>query len=239
MLWQKDELLAKDLKYRLFYKKEPFNKVITSERKIAKYYNLSRNTVRKALNVLINEKVISLNNGKYQINQNNEDIILSTIQKKQLNKNFIFTNINKKNIEANKVLASMLNIALGDSVTRIQYLISSKCNRIVPFEFNTIYFCKDSFTFLPDTSHITPLDRILNSTMIINLNEKQHIQLEHPSQTCQFYLQLSVDDYIIRRTSLFSSRKIRFILKSEILPDWTKICNPNFQIEQKVDGFIE
>ena len=64
-LWQKDELLAKDLKNRIFSNKEPFNQVITSERKIAQRYSVSRNTVRKALNTLLNENILYLSNHKY------------------------------------------------------------------------------------------------------------------------------------------------------------------------------
>lgn len=235
-LWQKDELLAKDLKNRIFFKKEPFNQVITSERKIAQRYSVSRNTVRKALNTLLNENIICLVNHKYMLNPLNSDPIYRDLTGLTQNKNLIFTISNHKIIEADKTLATQLNISLGDKITLYEYFLSFPLEEFIPFEYNYLYVPGD---FEAKKSSETPLKQYCQHLNYSPITETQNIKLTSPSKKSQFYIQAPADKKIVKRKSIFNCENIQFLLISEIIAKWTTIFDPSERIQKEVNAFVE
>lgn len=235
-LWQKDELLAKDLKNRIFFKKEPFNQVITSERKIAQKYSVSRNTVRKALNTLLNEKILCLINHKYVLNPINSDPIYRDLVGLPQNKNLIFTISNHQIIEANKSLAAQLNISLGDKITLYEYFFSFLLEKFIPFEYNYLYIPGD---FENKKSSETPLEQYCQQLNHSKITETQNIKLASPSKKSQFYLQAPADKKIVKRSSSFSCENTQFLLISEIIAKWAIISDPSEKIQREVNAFVE
>lgn len=235
-LWQKDELLAKDLKNRIFFNKEPFNQVITSERKIAQKYSVSRNTVRKALNTLLNENILCLSNHKYVLNPFNSDPIYRDLAGISQNKNLLFTISNHKLIEANKILATQLNISLGDRITLYEYFFSFQLEKVIPFEYNYLYV---PGSFESKNTSKTPLRQYCQHLNYSKITETQNIKLVNPSKKSQFYLQAPTDKKIVKRTSNFTCKHTKFFLISEIIANRATIFDPNQQIQKEVNAFVE
>lgn len=237
MIWQKDELLAKDLKYRLFVKNEPFAQVISSERKIAKKYNFSRNTVRKALSNLVDQNILRLHKHSYILNQANYDPIYRDLNLLPQDKSMIFALTEQKSLEANKEFASRLGLLLGAKITCFAYYYSFLMNKVVPFAYNYLYVPGD--VSIGRFKNKSPLRQYSAFIKWHKLTESQTIKLKHPSKSSQFYLDLPSDSFVIKRVSLFATDRIRFLLLSEIIPKYAVIFNPNRKILQKVDGFVE
>lgn len=235
-LCQKDELLAKDLKNRIFFKKEPFDQVITSERKIAKKYSVSRNTVRKALNTLLNENILCLINHKYVLNPLNSDPTYRDLAGLKQNKDLIFTISNHQIIEADKALATQLNISLGDKITLYEYFLSFQLEEFIPFEYNYLYIPGN---FENKKSSETPLKQYCQHLSCSKITETQNIKLAKPSKKSQFYLQAPVDKKIVKRSSKFSCENTQFLLISEIIAKWATIFDPSERIQKEVNAFVE
>ncbi|MBD0968019.1 GntR family transcriptional regulator [Lactobacillus crispatus] len=235
-LWQKDELLAKDLKNRIFSNKEPFNQVITSERKIAQRYSVSRNTVRKALNTLLNENILYLSNHKYVLNPFNSDPIYRDLSGIPQSTKLIFTISNHKLIEANKILATQLNISLGDKITLYEYFLSLPLEEFIPFEYNYLYIPGN---FESKKTSETPLKQYCQHLYNSQIIETQNVKLASPSKKSQFYLQAPANKKVVKRTSTFDCDDTKFLLISEIIAKWATIFNPSQKIQKEVNAFVE
>lgn len=114
----KSELIAKDLEFLI--SQQEYVKSIPSERKLAVKYNVSRNTIREALEILQNKGIISLESNSYHINSPKEDYDWLEFFGKKSNhrvKNYLIKNTV---IEANKKIAQKLKVPLA---TPIHYLI--------------------------------------------------------------------------------------------------------------------
>lgn len=115
----KNELIAKDIEFKISNKE--FTKTIPSERKLAEQYGVSRNTVREAIAILQNKKIISLSSNYYQINEPQEDYDWLEIFGKKTNypvTNYIVQN---KVIEANKKISQKVRVPLATPIRLIVY----------------------------------------------------------------------------------------------------------------------
>lgn len=115
----KSELIAKNIEFQI--SKNKYSKVIPSERKLAETYLVSRNTIREALEILQNKRVISLVSNKYQVNKPKEDLdwleFFGRKGKQNVN-NYIVENFVS---EADKKLAQKLEVPLATPVHILVY----------------------------------------------------------------------------------------------------------------------
>lgn len=240
-LISKSELCAKDIKFCLFKKKEPSTKVLLSERKLAQYYNVSRNTIRAALQSLIDENILSIVNGNYKLSELALDHNTRDILKLPCMKETFFHILEQKQIEANKVLSGLFNVPLGTLISVVTYYTSTRFDEVIPYEISRLYFLDKSISLVNSKySAISPLQLVVQRLNFELKKEEQTLKLGKPNDEACFYLQIKKDDDIINRHSTFTdTQNQKIILNTQTIPKYFTITANNKQIYEKVGGFIE
>jgi DNA-binding GntR family transcriptional regulator len=234
-LINKDELIAKDIKFQIFVNKK---NILTSERQLSQNYKVSRNTIRDALKILMNEHIIEKRNKKYIVKNKMEDFDTKDILNIQ-NKNHLTNKIiNITDLEANKKTAREIRQPLGTKIKNIKYVRHNEDENIVSVD-NII---------IPQNSLSGQEWKLSNNSVIQLINDKllNHINREYQklnviSSKTNDLTSILACEYVLERTSLFLSiDPTDFIyIVSYKNPEFCVLTQPDKEIYEKVGGFDE
>lgn len=211
----KSELIAKDIDFKI--SKKIFAKVIPSERKLAEEYKVSRNTIRNALEILLNGKKISLTGKNYQINQPKEDYDWLEIFGQKTNIQILnYIEIDKV-FEANKKLTQKLKVPLATLVHLLVYKRVTKEKIPKTLSIDYIYAPEKLVSQLPINEIKMYSFWQLMTKMFKGkpLKEYQSLSVESVTTEEAQWLGIPVRSKILQRTSLIfiSETPIYFISK--------------------------
>jgi len=234
-LIKKDEWIAKDIKFQLFSSNQ---NVLTSERQLAEKYNVSRNTIRDSLKILMNQGIIAKENNRYiptgsKYDFDTEDIL-------GINNKKIITNkiISISELEADKKTANMIQQPLGTSLKIIKYLRYIE-KKLISYDVIIIpanLLSDDSWKL----SSISAIDLVRNKANTHFTKEYQQLSIKKLPVDLKKESISNQSEFLTRQSLFLTDNPNIFVhLTSYKVLNYALLTQPNNDIKLKVGGFIE
>lgn len=210
-LVKKDEQIAKDLELRIFSGTEKFENIITSERSLSDTYQASRNTIRKALYILINKGIINLNEKKYFLNHPKTDYDTLEARNVEPNKHLNNKVLKVSRLEADKTMSQEIQQPLGTKLKKITYIRYEESGH--PYSVDEVLIPENALTDdiwrLNTASALKEVSKKYNHPFV---KELQKISIEKASSEVATQLDIPTAQSILIRVSLFISENSDFFL---------------------------
>ncbi|MDN4075981.1 GntR family transcriptional regulator [Fictibacillus terranigra] len=179
---------------------------IPSEMELCKLYNVSRITVREAINELVWEEYLVRHRAKgtfvldYQQKETDKDyytyVKSFTYEMNELGENVTTIHAEVKKIKADQALAKQLNVKEGDEVIELKRLRGMP-NK-VPVFFKTYWAHQSNFS-LDSKDYYGSFYEMLKINGIILTNVKEYLEAVKPNEEVAQRLNISEDTPILKR----------------------------------------
>ncbi|MFD3446485.1 GntR family transcriptional regulator [Microbacteriaceae bacterium 4G12] len=195
---------------------------IPSELELCELYNVSRITVREAINELVWEDYLIRQRPKgtfvldYQQKGSDKDyytyVKSFTYEMNESGKKVTTFRAEVQKVKADPFLAKQLNIKPGDEVLELKRLrgLASK----VPVFFKTYFAYKSNFS-LQSNEYYGSLYELLKENGIIIANVKEYLEAVRPDKEVQKWLDTSEDTPILKRVKNAKNQKGDFVEYTE------------------------
>ncbi|MDO1605632.1 GntR family transcriptional regulator [Lactobacillus sp. YT155] len=239
-LIKKDEQIAKDLEFRILSGNENFANIISSERNLSDEYQTSRNTIRKALYILINKGIITLNDKNYILNDPKIDY--DTLEANDIEPNEYLNNkvLKVSRLEADKTLSREIQQPLGTKLKKIIYIRYEEDGH--PYSVDEVLIPENALTDdiwrLNNASALKEISKKYNHPFV---KELQKISIVKASSEIATQLEIPTAQSILVRDSLFISENSDFFLHlvSNKVVESALITQRNNELKTKEMSFNE
>ncbi|AWM73250.1 hypothetical protein DKL56_01365 [Lactobacillus apis] len=216
----KSELIAKDIEFQISQKK--YVNSIPSERKLAEQYSVSRNTIREALDILLNKCVISLNSNSYEINSPKEDYDWLDIFGKQSVCKVHNSIVKNTCLEVNKKIAQKLKVPLATKIRLLVYkrtIIENNSSRVLSLDYVYVPEKLAKSVDLKKLNNSSFWQLLLQEKKGKNLKEYQNLSIDVITDEEAAILELPTHSKVLERTSLFYIEDTHIYFISKKIPE--------------------
>jgi GntR family transcriptional regulator len=197
---------------------------IPSELELCKLYNVSRITVREAINELVWEDYLVRQRAKgtfvLDVQQKESEKDYSTYVKSfthemnELGEKVTTISVKVKKIKADLFLAKQLNIRPGDEVVELKRKRGLVDKNKIPVFFKTYWAYNPNFSLDPN-EYYGSFYEILKQNGIILTNVKEYLEADKPDSEVQRWLEISEDVPILKRVRNAKNESGKFVEYTE------------------------
>ncbi|ADL04073.1 GntR family transcriptional regulator [Lacrimispora saccharolytica] len=249
-LMNKDEFIAKEIKYDLFASQAKEGMKLPSERKLAEKYNVQRMTVRLALQRLERESIIEVRQRSgYYVRPKRIDIdlreIMSLSEKaKNIGKDIENKLLSLEIVETDKKLSKIIKLPIGRKmfkIARVRYILDDL--ERIPVSLDEAYIPMDLAPELMDydLEHCSLFEILKKQYGTVPFKDLQRVSIVNANEREADILNVSRLAPLVKKKSMTYDKNGELIqyLYSIKNKDWTSFKQINPIINGKIGGFID
>ncbi len=249
-LINKDEFIAKEIKYDLFISQAKEGEKLPSERKLSEKYEVQRMTVRLALQRLEREGVIQVKQRSgYYVSPKKIDIdlreIMSLSEKaKNAGKEIENRLLSLEKVEIDKKLSKTIKLPIGSrifKIIRVRYILDEA--QKIPISLDEAYVPADMAPGLMecDLEKCSLFEFLKKQYNIIPFKDLQKVSIVYANEREAGILNISQLTPLVKKISMTYDKNGELIqyLYSIKNKDWTSFKQVNPIIYGKIGGFVD
>lgn len=249
-LINKDEFIAKEIKYDLFASQAKEGEKLPSERKLSEKFNVQRTTIRLALQRLEREGVIKVKQSSgYYVNSKRIDIdlreIMSLSEKaRNMGKEIENKLLSLEKIEIDKKMVKIFKFPIGSKmfkITRVRYIIDEI--QKIPISLDEAYIPVEIAPELKeyDLESCSLFEILKKQYNITPFKDLQRVNIVYANEREANILNVSKLTPLVKKSSMTYDKNGKLIqyLFSIKNKNWTSFKQINPIIYRKIGGFID
>jgi GntR family transcriptional regulator len=202
--------IEEDLRYKILLGQWKPGQQILTEKELCEQYNVSRITIRKAINELENAGYLISQSGKgtfvteWQDNQAERPTLKSfTNEMHALGKKAVTVDVELIVTEADKIMAAILNIPIGYRIIQLKRVRAIEGGVIIGYSINSFPFSRDFSTNPND--YLESLYKYLENFQIVFTSAIDYLEATLPPAEVAEKLRISPSDPVLKSVKISHS----------------------------------
>lgn len=249
-LINKDELIAKEIRYDIFFSHAKEGDKLPSERKLSEKYGVQRATIRLALQRLEREGIIEVRqrSGYYirpkRVDEDLREVLSLSEKIKGLGKNIQNKLLGFERIEVDKKLSQEVKLPIGTKllrITRLRYIVDDKSH--TPISLDDAYIPENIAPklFEYDLENRSLFEILKKEYNVIPYKDSQRITIVYANERESKLLNISQLTPLVKKQGMIYDKDGRLVqyLYSIKNKEWTSFKQTNMIIYRKIGGFVD